>query len=196
MSKKVIGITVGTPMNPQKVVEKHKKDTTIHVTAAEKESWNNKSNFSGSYNDLKDKPTNNIVELTQAEYDKLVQDGTVQKDVLYFITDGTSQKYIDVVDKVVMLNASLFTFKSGSVYQIDNLLVVNVVIELTGTRNAGMGVFVVGGFKPIPNQMLVAAKDGTTELYLFNVQEGTNYIYTMATISTGIYRITGTVVLE
>ena len=35
----------------------HSKDTSVHVTNKEKETWNNKSNFSGSYNDLKDKPT-------------------------------------------------------------------------------------------------------------------------------------------
>jgi tRNA A-37 threonylcarbamoyl transferase component Bud32 len=37
-------------------VEEHIDNTNIHVTAAEKEAWNNKSNFSGSYNDLTDKP--------------------------------------------------------------------------------------------------------------------------------------------
>ena len=35
----------------------HSGDTTSHITAAERTSWNAKSNFSGSYNDLTDKPT-------------------------------------------------------------------------------------------------------------------------------------------
>jgi len=35
----------------------HTANTTVHVTAAEKNTWNNKSDFSGSYNDLTDKPT-------------------------------------------------------------------------------------------------------------------------------------------
>lgn len=35
----------------------HSKNTIVHVTNTEKETWNNKSNFSGSYNDLSDKPT-------------------------------------------------------------------------------------------------------------------------------------------
>ena len=34
----------------------HSGDTTSHITAAERTSWNAKSNFSGSYNDLTDKP--------------------------------------------------------------------------------------------------------------------------------------------
>ena len=40
-----------------KQIGDHSKDTSVHVTNKEKETWNNKSNFSGSYNDLKDKPT-------------------------------------------------------------------------------------------------------------------------------------------
>ena len=35
----------------------HTSNTDIHVTSAEKTTWNNKSNFSGSYNDLTNKPT-------------------------------------------------------------------------------------------------------------------------------------------
>jgi len=35
----------------------HTANTDIHVTAADKTNWNNKSDFSGSYNDLSDKPT-------------------------------------------------------------------------------------------------------------------------------------------
>ena len=35
----------------------HTNNATIHITAAERTDWNNKSNFSGSYNDLSDKPT-------------------------------------------------------------------------------------------------------------------------------------------
>lgn len=35
----------------------HTSNNNIHVTAQDKNNWNNKSNFSGSYNDLTDKPT-------------------------------------------------------------------------------------------------------------------------------------------
>ena len=37
-------------------VEEHIDNSSIHVTATEKASWNNKSNFSGSYTDLTNKP--------------------------------------------------------------------------------------------------------------------------------------------
>lgn len=36
---------------------RHTADTTIHVTTQDKTNWNAKSDFSGSYNDLTDKPT-------------------------------------------------------------------------------------------------------------------------------------------
>lgn len=39
------------------VLTAHTADTTIHVTSSEKSTWNAKSDFSGSYNDLTDKPT-------------------------------------------------------------------------------------------------------------------------------------------
>ena len=39
------------------VFEAHANDTTIHVTDAEKDTWNSKSDFSGDYNDLTNKPT-------------------------------------------------------------------------------------------------------------------------------------------
>ena len=35
----------------------HDSNTTKHITATERTTWNNKSNFSGSYNDLTNKPT-------------------------------------------------------------------------------------------------------------------------------------------
>lgn len=39
------------------VVTAHIANTTVHVTSAEKNTWNNKSDFSGNYNDLTNKPT-------------------------------------------------------------------------------------------------------------------------------------------
>ena len=39
------------------VVTAHTANTEIHVTSTEKNAWNNKSDFSGDYNDLTNKPT-------------------------------------------------------------------------------------------------------------------------------------------
>ena len=38
-------------------IDKHKTDLTSHVTDEERQGWNNKSNFSGNFNDLIGKPT-------------------------------------------------------------------------------------------------------------------------------------------
>lgn len=48
------GITDGATKSE---LSSHTGDTTTHVTSAEKATWNTKSNFSGSYNDLTNKPT-------------------------------------------------------------------------------------------------------------------------------------------
>ena len=62
-------LEIGGKVTKEKVVEAlgyepanqtHTEDTTIHVTSAEKETWDNKSNFSGAYADLLDAP--NITE--------------------------------------------------------------------------------------------------------------------------------------
>ena len=51
------------------VFDAHVNDTTIHVTDAEKNTWNAKSEFSGDYNDLTNKPAIPSVEgLATTEY--------------------------------------------------------------------------------------------------------------------------------
>lgn len=42
---------------PKSVFDAHQADGTSHITAQERTAWNAKSNFSGSYNDLTNKPT-------------------------------------------------------------------------------------------------------------------------------------------
>jgi len=50
----------------------HSGNTNIHVTASEKSTWNNKSDFSGNYNDLTNKPTiPSIWSGTKAQYDAI-----------------------------------------------------------------------------------------------------------------------------
>ena len=41
----------------QSSLTSHTDNTTVHITAAERTAWNAKSNFSGNYNDLTNKPT-------------------------------------------------------------------------------------------------------------------------------------------
>lgn len=60
----------------ESALSSHTSDTTVHVTSAEKTAWNAKSNFSGSYNDLTNKPTvpTALSDLTQTASYRTVTD--------------------------------------------------------------------------------------------------------------------------
>ena len=59
------------------------------ITANDINKWNNKSEFSGNYNDLTNKPViPNIVTLTQTEYNSMVSAGTIDANTYYFIKEG------------------------------------------------------------------------------------------------------------
>jgi hypothetical protein len=51
----------GQVQDDEAILTGHTANTDIHVTASDKQNWNNKSDFSGSYNDLTDKPTIPVV---------------------------------------------------------------------------------------------------------------------------------------
>ena len=56
--EKVISALGYSPANEEveTTVDNHTKDTDIHVTTAEKQAWNNKSDFSGEFKDLNNSP--------------------------------------------------------------------------------------------------------------------------------------------
>lgn len=86
------------------VVSAHTANTDIHVTTAQTAAWNAKSDFSGSYNDLTDKPTIPTVPTSNTAF---------TNDAGY-ITSGDAQTQIDeaVSGKV---DTSTFETYSGSV---------------------------------------------------------------------------------
>lgn len=67
------------------VVTAHTANTEIHVTGSDKAAWNAKSDFSGSYNDLTDKPTIPTVPTSNTAF---------TNDARY-ITSGEAQSQID-----------------------------------------------------------------------------------------------------
>lgn len=90
-------------------VTAHTADTTIHVTANEKAAWDNKSDFSGDYNDLANKPiiptvpTSNTAFTNDAGYiTSSALDGYATED---YVTASTSTK----------LDVSTFETYSGNV---------------------------------------------------------------------------------
>lgn len=61
----------------------HTADTTMHVTTAQTAAWDAKSNFSGSYNDLTDKPSiPSVWQGTKAQYDAIT---TKDNNTIYLI---------------------------------------------------------------------------------------------------------------
>lgn len=79
-------------------IEEHINDTTIHVTSAEKAVWNAKSNFSGSYNDLTDKPE--VINIsnyyTKAEVDTAIEN--VEVDLTGYATEEYVTNAINNID--------------------------------------------------------------------------------------------------
>lgn len=64
--------TTGTTEALNNGLTAHTSNQTIHVTATDKNTWNNKSDFSGNYNDLTNKPTIPVIWAgTQAEFDQI-----------------------------------------------------------------------------------------------------------------------------
>ena len=148
MSRKIYGNTVFTPIEPQAVIDKtkeskliennvrHTEDKNIHVTLEEKEAWNKKSNFSGSYNDLTDKP--------------MLQEGSDfwKRTSLYNVTqdsndDVTAMFDISAIETDKTLNQwDLLLTPSGRVYQITSITEVFVDAQYLSTIpvSCGLGV--------------------------------------------------------
>ena len=85
----------------------HTADTTVHVTANEKSAWNAKSDFSGSYNDLTDKPT-----LFSGSYNDLTDKPTIPSKTSDLTNDSNfaTSAYVDT-----KLSISDFNTYSGTV---------------------------------------------------------------------------------
>ena len=106
----------------------HAADTDIHVTAAKQASWDAKSDFSGSYNDLTDKPT--IPSLSGYATEQWVQnqgyltehqDISGKANVADLAEVATSGDYEDLMNKptipTVPTNVSAFTNDAGYLTQ-------------------------------------------------------------------------------
>jgi hypothetical protein len=61
---------------PSGTVATHASNTTIHITSTERDTWNAKSNFSGNYIDLTNKPTLSTV-ATSGSYTDLINKPTI-----------------------------------------------------------------------------------------------------------------------
>ena len=112
-------------------LDDHRDNTTVHITAAERSTWNNKSNFSGSYNDLTDKPipdsaltsySTNAVQ-SKTLFDELRVSGSEQSSdvVLQFDENGYSTNF-----------PSNCTTVKAEVTGTNNYTVINFISDGTG----------------------------------------------------------------
>ena len=65
----------------------HNDNLDIHVTTAEKENWNNKSDFSGSYNDLTDKPDIDLTGYAEKEHTHTIDDVAELSEELRWLSE-------------------------------------------------------------------------------------------------------------
>lgn len=87
------------------VVSAHTANTDIHVTTAQTAAWNAKSNFSGSYNDLTDKPTIPTVPTSNSAFtndehyitsgDSVFNNYATTASTANFVTSGTVETQIN-----------------------------------------------------------------------------------------------------
>jgi hypothetical protein len=89
------------------LLEDHLSDTDIHVTAEEKAAWNAKSDFSGSYNDLNDKP--NIMDDESDKYTITDKDGNV-----IFMVDENGAHSVDLMLDGVSMKDKINALETGS----------------------------------------------------------------------------------
>ena len=77
--------------------ETHGNNSDIHVSLEDKQSWDNKSNFSGNYNDLNDRPS-----IDESEPDKLLIVDSNGNILVKFDSDGMDVAAIKINGKNIL----------------------------------------------------------------------------------------------
>ena len=102
------------------VVTAHAANTAIHVTAQDKSNWNAKSDFSGSYNDLTDKPTIPTVPTNVSDFTNdagyITSDaisGKADTSAVTEIQDSLSG-YVTTDTEQIISGRKIFTYTSSS----------------------------------------------------------------------------------
>lgn len=112
--------------NLSKQVKNHEDNTAVHVTNADKQAWNNKSDFSGDYNDLKNKPpipsktseltndSNFVTKDVTTQLEGLISDLENAPSVAY----GTCSTEAATAEKVVIVDAENWVLTKGAVVMV------------------------------------------------------------------------------
>lgn len=150
-------------VNPQKLADMQPDSGHRTVSDAEKQKWNNKSDFNGSYNSLTDKPTipsklsqltedNNHVTVTKAQRDKIdnfTSDTSITVDTALSATSNNpvANKAVtnalnakadktDLGIDIVNTSQSIITMQSGKYYVFGEMASINVTCEAVASGKA------------------------------------------------------------
>lgn len=147
----------------------HSENSGVHVTASEKETWNKKSDFSGDYNDLINRPTiPEGADLTGYAKESYVQDyaqpkgdyatsaelGQLQNTIadqqtqIYNLKNPEAPTFVDSVDEMTDTNKSYVNTKTGTIWVHKTATVEKTltdVIESTADNPASNGQYVNKG---------------------------------------------------
>lgn len=139
--------------------------TNKFVTSQEKTTWNAKSDFSGSYNDLTDKPT-----LFSGNYNDLSNKPTIP-DELSDLSDDSTHRLVTDTEKSTWNNKSDF---SGSYEDLTNKPTIPVVPTNISSFTNDSGYLVSGDLKTINSQSIVGSGDITISGGSSNYNDLTN----------------------
>ena len=172
-------------------LDDHRDNTTVHITAAERTSWNNKSNFSGSYNDLTDKPipdsalnvaSRNPVQ-NQALYSELrISNGGEAETTLTF-EDRYSTNYPNGCTKIKVEDISSssmnnITFEDGEGHSVGNIYVSNWGSIAVDTS------YFQGATYEISGTTVIISYPTVTTVARLNIADNAKYTYKAITSST------------
>ena len=172
-------------------LDDHRDNTTIHITAAERSTWNNKSNFSGSYNDLTDKPTpdsaltsysTNAVQ-SKALFDELRISGEGEAETTlafegYYTTNYPNGCTKIKVEDISSMSSNIINFEDGEGHNIGNINVNNwgnISVDTSGLQGASY---------EISGTTVIISYPTVTTVVRLDVSESTKYTYKAITSST------------
>lgn len=172
-------------------LDDHRDNTTVHITAAERTSWNNKSNFSGSYNDLTDKPildsalnvaSTNPVQ-NQALYNELrLSDGGEAETTLVF--DGYSTtNYPNGCTKIKIEDITSMSQDNINFFADDGSTLGYITVSNWGSISVDTSNF-QGASYEISGSTVIISYPTVTTVSRLDVSDSTKYTYKAITSST------------
>ena len=172
-------------------LDDHRDNTTVHITAAERSTWNNKSNFSGSYNDLTDKPipdsalnvaSTNPVQ-NQALYSELRIDNESGETETTLVFDGYSATNYPQGCTKIKVQDITSNSQNGIYFFDDNQPLGYITVRNWGSISVDAS-GLQGASYEISGTTVIISYPTVTTVVRLDVSESTKYTYKAITSST------------